>query len=176
MDINICKAQLSDIDELEMLYDDICDFLATKEYNPGWRKGYFPTRQEALYFLESDTLYTVKIGGKIVGSVALTHSPNAETDKNCRISELEYDDILFIHILVVHPDYLHKGIGTSILEFAKRCAKQENIKAIRLYVYENNSVAIKAYEKNGYVCIGKADIGLREYGLEWFFLYEKVIV
>lgn len=39
MNITIEKAQLNDIDELEMLYNDICDYLVTKEYNTGWRKG-----------------------------------------------------------------------------------------------------------------------------------------
>jgi len=38
MDIEFIKASLSDIDEVEDLYNDLCDFLVTKDYNPGFRK------------------------------------------------------------------------------------------------------------------------------------------
>ena len=175
MNIDIEKAKISDIDKLEVLYNDICDYLYSKEYNPGWRKGYFPTKKEILYFLKCGALYAAKSDDKIIGSIALTHNPNGEVDENSHITETEYADTFFIHIFAVHPNYLRKGVGTAILNFAEQLCKQQNIKAIRLYVYEKNSVAIKAYERNGYVYIDKADIGLSQYGLNWFYLYEKII-
>ncbi len=175
MDIKFIKASLSDIDEVENLYNDLCDFLVTKDYNPGFRKGYYPTRQEALYFLESDTLYVAKVDGKIVGSIALTHNGNAETNESLKYDETNYSDMLFIHIFVVHPNYQRQGIGSKMLSFSKQYAKKDGVKAIRLYVYEKNYVAIKSYEKSGFIYIGKEDIGLSQYGLKWFCLYEKSI-
>ncbi len=176
MEIQITKAKPSDIDEVEGLYNDICDFLATKDYNPGWRKGYFPTRREALNYLEDNSLYVAKLDGRIVGSVALTHDPNAESDRDSsHCVGADYSDILYIHILAVHPDQLRNGIGSAILNFSEQQGRQENAKAIHLYVYVDNYVAIKAYERNGYRRLDKVDIGLREYGLDWFYLYEKKI-
>ena len=64
---------------------------------------------------------------------------------------------------------------------APRCNLQrgwqakQSIRSIRLDVYQNNSVAIKAYEKQGYRFIDKVDIGLSQYGLDLFCLYEKVL-
>lgn len=176
MDIEIIKASLSDIDDVEKLYNDLCDFLVTKDYNPGFRKGYYPTRQEVLYFLEGDALYVAKVDEKIVGSIALTHNGNAETNESVKFDETNYSDKLFIHILVVHPNYQRQGIGSKILSFSEQCAKKEGAKAIRLYVYEKNYVAIKSYEKRGFIYIGKEDIGLSQYGIKWFCLYEKSIV
>lgn len=176
MDIEIIKASLSDIDEVEKLYNDLCDFLVKKDYNPGFRKGYYPTRQEVLYFLEGDALYVAKVDGKIVGSIALTHNGNAETNERLKFDETNYSDMLYIHIFVVHPNYQHQGIGSKILSFSEQCAMKEGAKAIRLYVYEKNYVAIKSYEKSGFIYIGKEDIGLSQYGLKWFCLYEKSIV
>ena len=176
MNIAIEKALLNDIDELELLYNDICDYLATKEYNPGWRKGCFPTKNDALYFIKDNSLYVAKIDGKIVGSIALTHTPNSESNENSRYIETKYDDILFIHVVVVHPAYLRKGIGTIMLNFAEQLGIKERVKSLRLYVYENNYVEINTYKKNGYSCLDKVDIGLSQYGLELFCLYEKEIV
>ncbi len=175
MKLTIEKAKLDDIDEVALLYDDICDYLATKEYNPGFRKGCYPTRSEALYFYNADGLYVAKMNGIMVGSIALTHNANAEVAEELKYIEEEQDDILYVHEFIVHPDYLRQGIGTNILSFADEVAKQEGVKCLRLYVYEKNSVAIKAYERNGYVFIEKVDIGLSDLGLEWFCLYEKVI-
>lgn len=175
MSIIIEKAKSAELPQIEMLYSDICDYLADKEYNPGWRKGCFPTVDDALMFLRGDALYVAKENGKIVGSVALTHSPNAESNEDSKFDEAEYTDILFIHIFTVHPDYHRKGIGTAMLNFARQLGTQQGVKAIRLYVYEKNYVAIKAYEKNGYEYVEKVDIGLREFGLDWFCLYEKTI-
>lgn len=175
MDIEFMKASLSDIDDVENLYNDLCDFLGTKDFNPGFRKGYYPTRQEAMYFLEGDALYVAKADEKIVGSIALTHNANAETNESLKYDETNYSDILFIHIFVVHPNYQRQGIGSKILSFSTQCAKKEGAKALRLYVYEKNYVAIKSYEKSGFVYIGKEDIGLSEYGLKWFCLFEKSI-
>ncbi len=175
MNLTIEKATLNDIDEVALLYDDICDHLATKEYNPGFRKGCYPTRSEALYFYNADALYVAKIDGKTVGSIALTHNANAEVNEELKYIEEEQKDILYVHEFIVHPDYLRQGIGSKILSFADEIAKQEGVKCLRLYVYEKNSVAIKAYERNGYVFMEKVDIGLSELGLDWFCLYEKIL-
>ncbi len=176
MGVSIVKAQPSDIDEIEALYDCVCDFLHGKEYNPGWKKGAYPARREALHFLEGDALYVAKSDGQIVGSVALTHNPDEETERaDPWFVEAEYADVLFIHVLVVHPDHMREGIGTAMLLFAEQFAAQQGIRAMRLYVYEKNAVAIRAYEKSGYVYVEKVDIGLRQYGLDWFCLYEKPI-
>lgn len=175
MAMTIEKAKYSELPQVEKLYDDICDYLADKEYNPGWRKGGFPTVSDALMFQEQDALYVAKADSRIVGSVALTHSPNAESGENSKFDETEYKDILFVHILGVHPDFLRKGIGSELLRFAEQLAVQDGAKSIRLYVYEKNHVAIQSYEKNGYEYVEKVDIGLSQYGLEWFCLYEKKI-
>ncbi len=174
--IDIRKAVLDDINELELLYGSICDYLADKEYNPGWRKGCFPTREDALYFLKENGLYVAKTDGKIAGSAALTYSPNGESNEALRYEEEKQDDILYVHVLTAHPDYLRRGIGTELLRFAEVTARKEGLKSIRLYVYEKNYVAIRTYEKNGYEFVEKTDIGLGQLGLDWFCLYEKKLI
>ncbi len=173
--IVIRKAIAADIDGVEALYGDVCDYLADKKYNPGWRRGGFPGRENALYFLQEEGLYVAETDGRIVGSVALTHSPNAETEEDSRYDETQYKDILYVHIFAVHPDEHRQGIGTTLLNYAEKIAEKEKVAKIRLYVYEKNYVAIKAYEKNGYVFVRKEDIGLSQFGLDWFCLYERIL-
>ena len=173
MNVTIEKACINDMESVEELYNDICDFLSDKEYNPGWRKGIYPTRNEAEYFMNQDALYVARFDDGIVGSVVLTYSANTESNENCRYHKEESKDLLYIHDLVVHPNFHRQGIGIALLNFAQQFAILKGVKALRLYVYEKNSVAINTYEKNGYVFVEKEDIGLGQFGLPWFCLYEK---
>jgi len=167
MDFLIEKAGPQDLDAVAELYGAVCDYLADKPFNPGWRRDGFPCRENAAEYLAADGLYVARDGGRIAGSAGLTESPSAEEE---RPSE---DGILYLHAAAVHPDCLRRGVGSALLDFAAKAAVKRGAKALRLYVWEGNGPAIQAYEKNGFLRLGKEDIGLGEFGLEWFYLYEK---
>ena len=160
MDILIEKASPQDLDAVAELYGAVCDYLADKPFNPNWRRDIFPAREDAEQYLAADGLYAARDGGEIIGSIALTP---------------EADHILCIQEVAVHPDHLRQGIGAAMLDFAAKEAAARGAKALRLYVWEGNAPAIRTYEKNGFVRVGKEDIGLSEFGLDWFYLYEKRI-
>lgn len=176
MELRIAKAQEKDMDEIENLYNVLNDYLESHVNYPGWRKGIYPTREHALHFFRSNTLYVARNDGQIVGSVALTHEPEKDPDNGTWLIDADYENIFVVHVLAVHPDCLRCGVGSALLLFAEELAQKQNIKSIRLDVYENNAAAIRAYEKSGYTYIDTVDIGLGCYGLDWFRLYEKVIL
>lgn len=168
MEIVIEKAGPQDLDAVAELYGAVCDYLADKPFNPGWRRDGFPSREEAEQYLAADGLYIAQDGGKIAGSIALTADPSAEADT----SGARADD-LYIHELAVHPDYLRLGIGSMLLDFAAKEAVRRGAESLLLYVWEDNGPAVRTYEKSGFVCLGREDIGLGEFGLNWFYLYKK---
>ena len=67
------------------------------------------------------------------------------------------------------------GVGKSLMEFADEYSIKAQVKSIRLDVYEGNIPAIKLYEKCNFKYIDTVDLGLGNYGLDWFKLYEKLI-
>ena len=38
---------LSDLEQIEFLYNDLCDYLEVHENYPSWKKGVYPTREDA---------------------------------------------------------------------------------------------------------------------------------
>lgn len=160
MNIMIEKAVSQDLDTVAALYGAVCDYLADKPFNPGWRRDIFPSREDAEQYLAADGLYIARDGGEAVGSIALTP---------------EADNILCIREVAVRPDRLRQGIGAALLDFAAKEAAARGRPALRLYVWEGNTPALRTYERNGFARIGKEDIGLGEFGLDWFCLYEKQI-
>ena len=169
MDILIKKAAPQDLDTVEELYGAVCDYLADKPFNPGWRRDAFPSREEAAQYLAADGLYIAWDGDKAVGSIALTASPSAEEDRSGE------DDVLYLHVVAVHPDHLRQGVASAMLDFAAKEAAGRGGSRLRIYVWERNAPAIRTYERSGFTRLGKEDIGLSEFGLEWFYLYEKQI-
>jgi len=176
MHIHICKGQHEDVDLLGKLYDELNDYLESHINYPGWKKGVYPTRSNALYFYQRSSLYVVKSGDRVVGSIALTHEPESSYENATWLIEASYDQLFVIHLFAVHPDWFRQGVGSALLQFSETQASIQNIKSIRLDVYEKNYVAIQAYEKQGYTYIDKVDIGASCYGLDLFCLYEKLIL
>jgi len=175
MAIEIMLGTNNDLYEIAALYDDLNDFLESTINYPGWKKGVYPTKEHAENDINEQTLYIAKDGDKIVGSIVLNHEPEQDPVKGKWMVEAEVGEYLAIHRLVVHPNYLRCGIGVELLTFADKFAKANNLKAIRLDVYEGNSAAIRTYEKCGYTYIDTVDIGLGHFGLDWFRLYEKLV-
>lgn len=175
MNIIIELGKEKDIDELEKLYNDLNDYLEAGINYPGWLKGVYPIREDAVKGIEEGYLYVARYEDEIVGSIILNHEPEDAYSKVKWEIEAVYSDIVVIHTFVVHPKYMKNGIGQKLMEFATSHSNEIKAKAIRLDVYEKNVPAITLYEKFGYKYIDTVDLGYGECGLDWFKLYERVL-
>lgn len=175
MSITIRKASNYDVDELEQLYDSLNDYLESTINYPGWIKGIYPTRKEAVNGINEGCLYVAIYNGNIAGSVILRHESEPAYLEAKWQSELSYEKVYVIYTFVVHPSYLGQGVGQEIIHFIIEHSIKSGVKSIRLDVYEKNLPAIKLYEKCGFNYVGTVDLGLEYYGLKWFKLYELII-
>lgn len=175
MNITFEKGSPDDIDALTALYDDVCDYLTEHVNYPGWRKGLYPDRQTAMDGIAENNLFIARDEGRIAGTVILRHVPeDAYAQAKWQI-DADYKDILVIYTLAVHPDYYGRAVGAEMMQFILDYAQQVKMKAVRLDVHESNWPAIQLYEKSGFKYIDSVDLGLGEFGLKWFKLYEKVL-
>lgn len=176
INIVIAKGTTSDIPELNRLYDNLNDYLSSTINYPGWKKGVYPALVDAENGVNDDCLYVAKLDGVIVGSVILNHEPeNAYDGADWKSQSDDYSRIYVIRTFVVNHEYHRLRIGQLLLQFAYDLARVEGMSSIRLDVYESNEPAIALYEKMGYEHVGTVDLGLSEYGLDYFKLYELVM-
>jgi ribosomal protein S18 acetylase RimI-like enzyme len=175
MNIIIELGKEKDIDELEQLYNELNDYLEKEINYPGWKKGVYPVRQNAIDGIKHGNLYVAKYNGKIVGSLILSHEPEPAYYKVKWNLESDYSDVFVVYTFVVHPNFLKCGVGKALIDFSIEHSIKSNVKSIRLDVYEGNIPAIKLYEKCGFKYIDTVDLGFGNYGLNWFKLYEKSI-
>ena len=115
------KADFTDIEEISKLYDDVCDYLCTHENYPGWKKGVYPTKDDAESGIKVGTLYIAKENQKIVGTVILRYKPEAVYKNVAWASESNYEKIYVIYTLA-----------------EELCVKKSTIS-----MYENDKVDIK---------------------------------
>ncbi len=173
--VQISKAAEGDLDCIEKLYEDICDYLGTHKNYPGWKKSIYPVRSDAAKGIMADALYVARIGKRIVGTMILVHEPEAGYCNGKWLTEDDYEHIYVIHTLAVHPDFQKCGIGTELLMFAEQAAREEQCISLRLDVVKDNIPAERLYQKCGYQLIGTVSLGYEAYGLPWYNLYEKLL-
>lgn len=175
MDINLELGKATDVDELEQLYNDLNDYLEETMNYPGWKKGIYPVRENAVNGVNNGNLYVAKYNEKIIGSIILSHEPEPAYYKAKWAFESDYLDVFVVHTFVVHPEFMKCGVGNALIDFSIEHSIRSNVKSIRLDVYEGNIPAIKLYEKCGFKYVDTVDLGLSNYGLDWFKLYEKLL-
>lgn len=173
--MKIRKGTTGDIDEVACLYDAITDYLEQHMNYPGWRKGIYPTREDAERGIGEGTLFVAEVEGKIAGTMILRHEPESGYALADWKTNLEYDEIFVLYTLAVHPTYLKMGIGRKIMEFVLDYAAECKMKAVRLDVYEKNTPAIHLYESLGFRYIDTLDLGYSQFGLDKFRLYQKLL-
>ena len=142
---------------------------------PGWRKGSYPVRETAEKGIGEGCLYVARYGKEIVGSIILSHEPEAAYEEADWQADLEYKDIFVIHTFAVHPLWLGKGVGKRLMEFTLERGKEEKMQAVRLDVYEKNEPAIALYRRYGFCYIDTVYLGYSVYGLDRFALFQKIL-
>lgn len=63
---------------------------------------------------------------------------------------LEHDLHAYLGFMYVDPKHRGKEINKKIIEALKKWAASQNLKELRLHVYQDNMPAIRAYEKIGF--------------------------
>lgn len=92
--------------------------------------------------LETESIYIARLENKIVGYIIIDIK---EKDNGF----MRYRKILSIDTLCIDEKFRRQGIGTKMLEFAKRLGKEKNCTDMHLTVNPNNKNAIKVYENFG---------------------------
>ena len=176
MKLQFAKGTASDIALLEQFYNEINDALAQGEKNyPGWIKGVYPTRETAAEGVAREELYVARSGDAIAGSLLLSHRPEPAYAQGAWRMALPDSQVWVLYTVAVHPAFSRQGVGQALLSFAQAEGRRQGIRALRLDVFEGNLPAIALYERFGFQPCGVVDLGLGEYGLPRFLLYEKLL-
>ena len=91
-------------------------------------------------YLEGTEVYVSECKGEEAGVIVMQH--------------LEWNNTLLIHHLYVEQQFKRKGIGSALLIFAQKRARELSVRMITLETQTSNYPAIQFYLKNGFQLIG----------------------
>ena len=117
-----------DIDAVAALYDAACDALIEGEDSPGWEKGVYPVRQDAVQALAAGELFVVEEQGEIAGTVVLREEQEPAVRSAPWQLPLAEEEQLTVYTFAVHPAHKHRGVGHAMLDGAAAWAKGEGKK------------------------------------------------
>ena len=175
MPLSIRRGTEKDVDALAGLYDEVTEHLERTVNYPGWKKGVYPTRQDAQAGVREGRLFLAESGGRLAAAMILRSTPEPAYAQASWQAALSEEEVLVLYTFVVSPTFWGQGVGKAMLAFAEKEAAAEKVKALRLDVSEQNLPAIRLYEKCGFHYVATVSLGLEEAGLPWFRLYEKLL-
>ena len=147
----IRKAIQTDIDAVATLYNEAIDYEDTHQKYTSWKKGIYPTADTARLGVKNGSLYVFEEDNKILASVILDNKQPPEYKKASWITRADSGQVMVIHTLCVSPEKARVGIGSAVLDFAKKLAKETDCITIRLNTTATNTHAKYFYEKNGFI-------------------------
>lgn len=161
------KGEMKDLPLLKSMFRRIVDNMDRRGITI-W-DDYYPFE-----FLEADIkrgeLYLAECDGIIISSFTLTEACEGSCDIAWKTPEAK---ALYIDRFGVDVAFQHKGIASLMLSKAKELALSK-AEALRLFVVDYNTPAIRLYEKSGFErCDGYYDLHvdeniiLRELGFEF---------
>ena len=154
----IRKATQADIDAVAALYNEAIDYEDTHIKYTSWKKGIYPTADTARLGVKKSSLYVFEENENILAAVILDNYQPIEYKNITWNVVAKPQEVLVIHALCVSPKYMGSGIGSAMIDFAKKIAKDSSCTSLRLNTTSTNSHALHLYQKNGFVAVASRKI------------------
>lgn len=149
--MKIRKGIISDILAIADIYSAIHDQIEQGKYSMKWFRELYPTQSWAEEHIAIGDLYVLEnTEGKVVASAIINHNPLPEYFQGRWYQPDNYDRILIIHTLVVHPAHARHGYATALVEYYEQMARNSGCTRLRLDTQQIDLPARRLYQKLGY--------------------------
>ena len=173
--LRIETAEMGDYPGVLDFYWTLIQQMEKAEFQPGWKKDVYPTREFLLDSIQNRELYLGRAGGQLAACMVVNHAYN-DGYRSVRWS-VEADDsqLLVIHALGVLPGFSGRGIAAAMVQKAIETARASHIKTIRLDVLEGNLPAERAYIRAGFRYVDTIQMYYEDTGRTSFKVFELVL-
>lgn len=146
----IRKATIEDIDQIVKIYEHIHDEIELGKVDIGWIRGVYPTKQTALSAIENQDMFVEEDNGVIVAAAKINQEQVDDYTKASWQYDVDNDQVMVLHTLVVDPYIKSQGYGTQFVSFYEDYALQHGCHYLRMDTNAKNKKARSLYKKLGY--------------------------
>lgn len=148
--MRILKADKTNIDDIEKIYDNIHDEEEKELANTGWVRNVYPTRQTAMDALGRNDLFIMQDQGKVVASAVINQIQVEEYQYATWKYHAKDQEVMVLHCLAVNPMEKGKGYGKAFVKFYEKYAKKYGCMTLRMDTNVINTRARKMYQELGF--------------------------
>ena len=123
-----------------------------------FKKGIYPTREDAMKAVNAGTLYVCEENSTIAGSIIVDNKQPPKYTEIIWGHSFTNDKVMVIHLLMVRPSMAGKGIATALVKHAIELARNNSCNVLRLDTGSQNIPAISLYKKLGFQVIATASM------------------
>ncbi|MCB0478608.1 MAG: GNAT family N-acetyltransferase [Crocinitomicaceae bacterium] len=153
------QAQIAEIDYLTDLVQECGAFMRANGVDQ-WLEGY-PDRNYIKQDVEEGTVFVFEDQGLIKTMVVLNEKQDPEYQDIEWITPVSSKNLV-VHRLATLPEFQGQGLGSRMMDFAERFAKEHQYDSIRLDTFSKNQNNLKFYEKRGYQKVGRTYLSYRD--------------
>lgn len=174
--MNIREAIPSDIPELMIFYNRMCDILGERDFLPDGSRECFPSQRMVEAAIAQGGQLIGTEDGAIVAALILNHDCDPAYEKGAWQVDAVPQEVSVLHALRVLPEYAGRGYSRRLMEYALDNARRRGQRAIRLDCIEGNDIPVKMYLSLGFRYAGTVPITYEDIGFPMpFRLYELIL-
>lgn len=144
------KATIHDVKRITQIYENIHDEIESEKMTIGWIRHIYPTKETALSSIQAGDMFVEEDDGIIVAAAKINQEQVAEYKKASWQYEIDEEQVMVLHTLVVDPQLSSKGYGTKFVAFYEQYALNQNCHYLRMDTNAKNTNARKLYQKLNY--------------------------
>ena len=152
--MEVRKAQKSDIDSIEKIYNRVHDAEEKGQSATGWIRNVYPTGKTAEDALTRGDLFVMTDDNKIAAVAVINRIQVPEYKDAEWKHDASGDEVMVLHGLAVDSPEKGKGLGRAFVAFYETYAKQHGCPTLRMDTNVTNTAARKLYRSLGYEEIG----------------------
>ena len=154
----IRKATLADIEQVEDTYNEHFKYEAEHEAFTVFKRGVYPTKNDAVKAVQNGALYVYEENCTIAGSIIVDKIQPKEYAEIAWRHDFSGGEVCVIHLLLVRPSMAGKGIASALVKYAVELAKNNSCKVLRLDTGSQNVPAVSLYKKLGFEIAAEASM------------------
>ena len=146
----IRTARIGDIDRVAEIYEAIHTAEERGELTVGWARGVYPVRETARAAWERGDLFVSERAGAVAAAAIINQIQVPEYAQCAWKYPAPPERVMVLHTLVVDPAAQAGGLGTELVGFYERYARERSCPHLRMDTQAKNTLARSFYRKLGF--------------------------
>ena len=119
------QAEMDEFDRVRGFYWALIDVMEGGRFDPGWRKGIYPSDAELGRSLSHRELYVLEEGGRIIAAVIINNECNLGYEGLPWRVDAPAERVFMLHALGVAPDRQGQGVAGRVVSECLAAAREK---------------------------------------------------